>query len=86
MKSLVRPKRIKITATDGVEYSFLCKPEDDLRKDARLMDFFTVINKLLKADTSSRQRKLRMDSLILLALCLSALTLWQVFKRMLSFL
>lgn len=59
MKSLIRPKRIRIQAVDGAEYSFLCKPEDDLRKDARLMDFFTVINKLLKADTSSRQRKLR---------------------------
>lgn len=48
MNSLVKPRKITIRATDGNLYTFLCKPKDDLRKDARLMEFNTLINKLLK--------------------------------------
>jgi hypothetical protein len=60
MPSLVKPKRVTIRGSDGSLYSFLCKPKDDLRKDARLMDFFSMINKLLKANSESRRRRLRM--------------------------
>ena len=59
MPSLVKPKRVTIRGSDGSLYSFLCKPKDDLRKDARLMDFFSMVNKLLKADSESRRRRLR---------------------------
>jgi serine/threonine-protein kinase ATR len=38
---------------------FLGKPKDDLRKDARLMDFNAIINKLLKGNSDSRRRQLR---------------------------
>lgn len=59
MSSLVRPKRVTIKGSDGNLYSFLCKPKDDLRKDARLMDLFSMINKMLKANSESRRRQLR---------------------------
>lgn len=59
MSSLVKPKRVTIRGSNGVLYSFLCKPKDDLRKDARLMDFFSMINKLLKTSSESRRRRLR---------------------------
>jgi serine/threonine-protein kinase ATR len=62
MPSLVKPKRVTVRGSDGGLYSFLCKPKDDLRKDARLMDFFAMINKLLKADSESRRRRLRVYS------------------------
>ena len=58
LPSLVRPKKITIRASDGNEYSFLCKPKDDLRKDSRLMEFNCLINKLLKKDDECRQRQL----------------------------
>jgi serine/threonine-protein kinase ATR len=58
MTSLIRPKKFTCIASDGQSYSFLCKPQDDLRKDARLMEFNSVINKLLKKDSESRKRGL----------------------------
>ncbi|PVG03672.1 hypothetical protein CPB86DRAFT_749052 [Serendipita vermifera] len=58
MPSLQKPRKIGITASNGENFSFLCKPKDDLRKDARLMDFNSVVNKLLRANSESRRRQL----------------------------
>jgi serine/threonine-protein kinase ATR len=58
MASLVRPKKITILASDGQKYVMMCKPDDDLRKDSRLMEFYTLINKCLKKDPESRRRNL----------------------------
>lgn len=59
MRSLARPRKITIRGSNGQVYMFLGKPKDDLRKDARLMDFNAIINKLLKANSESRRRQLR---------------------------
>lgn len=59
MSSLQKPRKISIRGSDGKDYPFLCKPKDDLRKDARLMEFNSMINKLLKKDSESRKRNLR---------------------------
>ena len=59
MKSLAKPRKITITGSDGKKYMFLGKPKDDLRKDARLMDFNSIINKLLRTNSESRRRQLR---------------------------
>lgn len=58
MPSLQRPKKIVFLGSDGKKYPFLCKPHDDLRKDARLMDFNSMINKLLISASESRRRNL----------------------------
>jgi phosphatidylinositol kinase/protein kinase (PI-3 family) len=58
MASLQKPRKIVVLGDDGNPYSFLCKPKDDLRKDARLMEFNSIINKLLKKNSESRKRKL----------------------------
>lgn len=58
MPSLQKPKKLVFRGTDGRSYIFLCKPNDDLRKDARLMDFNAMINKFLKSATESRRRQL----------------------------
>ncbi|KAJ3474989.1 hypothetical protein NLI96_g12128 [Meripilus lineatus] len=58
MKSLANPRKITITGSDNKVYMFLGKPKDDLRKDARLMDFNAIINKLLKSNSESRRRHL----------------------------
>ncbi|KAI8150079.1 hypothetical protein BJV82DRAFT_528838 [Fennellomyces sp. T-0311] len=58
MRSLQQPKRIAIIGSDGTTYHFLVKRNDDLRKDARMMEFNTMINKFLKKDANARQRDL----------------------------
>lgn len=58
MSSLQKPRKITIRGSDAQLYSFLCKPKDDLRKDARLMEFNAMIIKLLKKDSEARSRKL----------------------------
>ncbi len=47
-----------LLGSDGMEHPFLCKPKDDLRKDARMMEFTSMINRLLSKDPKSRRRKL----------------------------
>ncbi|GAA5857265.1 hypothetical protein JCM8547_009406 [Rhodosporidiobolus lusitaniae] len=58
MSSLQKPRKITVRGDDGGSYGFLCKPKDDLRKDARLMEFNSMIIKLLKKDSDARSRKL----------------------------
>lgn len=59
MRSLAKPRKITIRGDNGHIYMFLGKPKDDLRKDARLMDFNSIINKLLRTNSESRRRQLR---------------------------
>ncbi|KAK2465988.1 hypothetical protein APHAL10511_001629 [Amanita phalloides] len=58
MRSLAKPRKITIRGSNGQVYMFLGKPKDDLRKDARIMDFNSIVNKLLKANSESRRRQL----------------------------
>ncbi|XP_010266921.1 PREDICTED: serine/threonine-protein kinase ATR isoform X2 [Nelumbo nucifera] len=58
LSSLQRPKKVVFLGSDGVERPFLCKPKDDLRKDARMMEFTAMINHLLSKYPESRRRKL----------------------------
>ena len=52
MSSKEKPKKITIVANDGKRYHFLCKRErrGDLRKDARLMECASLVNRLLAKD------------------------------------
>ncbi|KAI9721086.1 MAG: hypothetical protein M1812_002567 [Candelaria pacifica] len=58
LSSLQRPRKISIRGSDGQVYGLLCKPKDDLRKDQRLMEFNTMINRSLKRDAGSSKRRL----------------------------
>ncbi|XP_058072546.1 serine/threonine-protein kinase ATR isoform X2 [Magnolia sinica] len=58
LTSLQRPKKVVFLGSDGIEHPFLCKPKDDLRKDARMMEFTAMINRLLSKYPESRRRKL----------------------------
>lgn len=62
MMTKEKPKRIEVLGSDGRLYPFLCKREKtgDLRKDARMMEFNNMINKLLQKDGDGRRRKLRL--------------------------
>ena len=58
MNSMQKPRKITVRGSDGVRYPFLVKPKDDLRTDARLMEFNSIINKLLKKNPESSRRQL----------------------------
>ncbi|XP_045440085.1 serine/threonine-protein kinase ATR isoform X8 [Pipistrellus kuhlii] len=58
LASLQKPKKISLKGTDGKFYIMMCKPKDDLRKDCRLMEFNSLINKCLRKDAESRRREL----------------------------
>lgn len=47
LSSLQRPKKIRLLGSDGHPYTFLCKPNDDLRKDSRFMEFCNLLNNIL---------------------------------------
>ena len=48
LSSLQKPKKIKVQASDGGTYILMCKPKDDLRKDSRLMEFNSLVNKVYR--------------------------------------
>lgn len=54
--------------SDGVEYPFLAKPKDDLRKDFRLMEYCSVLNDYFGKDAQARKRKLRLRTFMVLPL------------------
>ncbi|KAM9030987.1 serine/threonine-protein kinase ATR isoform X1 [Sarcophilus harrisii] len=58
LPSLQKPKKISLKGSDGKYYIIMCKPKDDLRKDCRLMEFNSLINKCLRKDAESRRREL----------------------------
>ncbi|GBG33462.1 Serine/threonine-protein kinase ATR [Hondaea fermentalgiana] len=62
MSSKAAPKKIKVYGHNKESYNFLCKNEErgDLRKDARMMEFNTVVNRLFQRDPQARRRKLQL--------------------------
>ncbi|PNW78179.1 hypothetical protein CHLRE_10g467200v5 [Chlamydomonas reinhardtii] len=68
MQSLMKPKKLTFVGSDGLDYSFLAKPKDDLRKDYRLMDFAGLLNALFASDAASRRRGLRIRTYAVVAL------------------
>jgi len=58
LSSLQKPRKLTIRGSDGEIYNVLAKPKDDLRKDQRLMEFNTMINRFLKRDVDAAKRRL----------------------------
>ena len=50
--------QIVLLGSDGREHMFLAKPKDDLRKDHRMMEVASVINRLFAREPGSRRRNL----------------------------
>lgn len=70
MSSLARPIKFSFI-TDGNQQkliNFLCKPNDDLRKDARVMEFNSMLNRLFELEVESRKRSLLIKTYAVLAL------------------
>jgi len=58
LASLQKPRKLSIRGSDGNVYGILAKPKDDMRKDQRLMEFNTMINRFLKRDVEASKRRL----------------------------
>jgi serine/threonine-protein kinase ATR len=58
LASLQKPRKLTIRGSDGLMYGVLAKPKDDMRKDQRLMEFNTMINRFLKRDVEASKRRL----------------------------
>ena len=50
--------QITFIGSDGMPYTFLVKPDDDLRKDSRMMETAALLNRLFVRDPVSRRRNL----------------------------
>lgn len=70
LHSKAKPKKIVIYTTCEKKITFLCKQErsGDLRKDARLMEFNGIVNRLLQRDAEGRRRKLRLRTYAVICL------------------
>ncbi|KAF2135717.1 uncharacterized protein K452DRAFT_322886 [Aplosporella prunicola CBS 121167] len=62
LSSLQRPRKLTVRGSDGRNYGLLCKPKDDLRKDQRLMEFNSMINRSLLRDVESSKRRLNIKT------------------------
>lgn len=58
LQSLQRPRRVTLLGSDGKPYLIMMKPDDDLRKDFRLMEFNAVVKQYLHQNSEARQRRL----------------------------
>ena len=68
LASLQRPKKINLISSTGAKVRFLLKRDDDLRKDARVIDFASMVNVFLKRDPDARKRRLRMRTYAVITL------------------
>ncbi|CAH1797711.1 unnamed protein product [Owenia fusiformis] len=68
LPSLQKPKKITMKGSDGKRYVMMCKPKDDLRKDCRLMEFNSIVNKCLRKDPESRKRQLHIRTYMVVPL------------------
>lgn len=50
--------QIVLLGSNGCRYMFLAKPQDDLRKDSRMMEVAGVVNDLFTGQPASRRRNL----------------------------
>ncbi|VDN31642.1 unnamed protein product [Dibothriocephalus latus] len=57
--SQTRPKKMYWVGSDGRRYVIVAKPNDDLRKDSRLMELNGMINKFLMKNPETRRRALQ---------------------------
>ncbi|KAJ3444649.1 serine/threonine-protein kinase atr [Anaeramoeba flamelloides] len=62
LHSQAKPRKLTIYGTEGDQHIFLVKPQDDLRKDARMMEFSNLINKLLIKNIETRKRNLKIKT------------------------
>lgn len=53
-----RPRKLKVSGSDGKDHAFLLKGHEDLRQDERVMQLFGLVNTLLQKDSETFKRHL----------------------------
>ncbi|KHJ76434.1 hypothetical protein OESDEN_23946 [Oesophagostomum dentatum] len=72
LKSMLKPKRIALRGGDGRRYLIMCKPNDELRKDARFMDVNRMMNSLMRQNADARRRQLSVRTFSVIPLQVSS--------------
>jgi phosphatidylinositol kinase/protein kinase (PI-3 family) len=62
MSSASYPKCMHLIGSDGFRYRWLAKPQDDLRRDLRVMEFTQLLNRLLEEDANTRRRSMQLQT------------------------
>ncbi|KAJ2872287.1 phosphatidylinositol kinase- protein kinase tor1 [Coemansia aciculifera] len=60
-KTKKRPRHIRIKGSDGHDYPFILKGNEDMRQDERAMQLFGLIKLLLSRDTETARRSLTIE-------------------------
>lgn len=68
LPSLRKPIKITMIGNDGKNYNFLVKFGEDLRLDERIEQLFILMNKILQEDANCRQRRLSIDTYLVIPL------------------
>lgn len=66
--SLQQPRRVEFLCENGKPVSILCKAHDDLRKDSRCIEFFSLLNRILKRSGISSARFFEISTFLVLPL------------------
>jgi FKBP12-rapamycin complex-associated protein len=61
ISSKQRPRKLVISGSDGIPYSFLLKGHEDIRQDERVMQLFGLCNTLLANDSECYKRHLNVQ-------------------------
>ena len=56
-----RPRKMTVRGSNGEQYQFLLKGHEDIRQDERVMQLFGLANTLLKNDSESTKRHLKIQ-------------------------
>ena len=66
ISSKERPKKLVFSNSRGDRYFFLCKQErkGDLRKDLRVMEYITIVNRILAADSQGEEKHLQLCTFV----------------------
>ncbi|CAN8069739.1 unnamed protein product [Agarophyton chilense] len=69
MQSKQRPRKLSVIGSDGEEYHFLLKGHEDLRQDERVMQVFSLVNKIFsKSNEKAALSKVGLNTYPVIAL------------------
>jgi hypothetical protein len=60
-RSKTKPKKFALVASDGIEYSYLCKGTEDLRQDQRVSQLFSISQKIMDQNAKCRSQQLKIN-------------------------
>jgi len=58
LASKQRPRKLIVYGSDGKEYTFLLKGHEDTRQDERVMQLFSLLNRIMSAETETKKKDL----------------------------